>query len=415
MRTHPRRRRTRALAPAAAVLCLLALAPLPALGQEEPAPASPKAPPAATEERAGLRGQLVDAAGSPLAGAVVEAYPAAERLAVARRLAGRPQGSPPRAVTNASGIFELAGIEEPGELLVVVVAPGLAPALLAPVELLHERDIADLGVITVEAGRTLSGRVREGDGAPVAAARVQVSVELTGDTRASASIAGARTETSAEGEFELTGLPTGVDLRLRAQKGGFEPVEEVVGARERGPGPDLVFARGYRVRGTVTDPAGAPIEGATVAPDTAPSGASTPPFLFAERTAADGRFELASLPCATRAVRASAPGRFARSEPLPAVPCGAEVELHLVLDPGSRLAGSVRSEEGAPLAGAAVWLRGSSSLSRDDGSFEVDLPAPGPNPIRVQHPGCEPLETVVVAVPGEVVPAAFSLRCPAPG
>jgi hypothetical protein len=58
-------------------------------------------------------------------------------------------------------------------------------------------------------------------------------------------------------------------------------------------------------------------------------------------------------------------------------------------------------------------LRGRSSRSRDDGSFEVDLPLPGPNPVRVQHPGCEPLETVVVAVPGEVVPAAFALRCPA--
>lgn len=365
------------------------------------------------EERGGLRGQLMDEAGSLLAGAVVEAYPAAQNLAVAQRLAGRPRSSPPRAVANASGIFELAGIEEPGELLVVVVAPGLAPALLAPVELFHEHDVADLGVVTVAAGRTLSGRVRESDGTPVAGARAQVSVELTAGSRAESLIAGARAESAAEGEFELTGLPTGVDLRLRAHKEGFEPVEEVVGARERGSGLDLVFARGYRVRGTVTDPAGTPIEGATVAPEIAPSDASTPPALFAERTAADGWFELASLPCATRAVRVAAPGRFAHSEPLPAVPCGAEIELHLVLEPGSRLAGSVRSEEGAPLAGASVLLRGRSSRSRDDGSFEVDLPLPGPNPVRVQHPGCEPLETVVVAVPGEVVPAAFALRCPA--
>ena len=64
------------------------------------------------EERGGLRGQLMDEAGSMIAGAVVEAYPAAQIPAVAQRLAGRPRSSPPRAVANASGSFELAGIEE---------------------------------------------------------------------------------------------------------------------------------------------------------------------------------------------------------------------------------------------------------------------------------------------------------------
>jgi hypothetical protein len=97
----------------------------------------------------------------------------------------------------------------------------------------------NLGEVTLEPGRPLRGVVLDGDGTPVAQARVSVK-------------GASWTRTKADGSFRFSAVsPRGVKLQIRAE--GYLPLEAPVGADEM-PGPvRLELSRGGLVRAVYRD------------------------------------------------------------------------------------------------------------------------------------------------------------------
>jgi protocatechuate 3,4-dioxygenase beta subunit len=177
-------------APASATEALVA----PAGGDEAPREerVAQKAPPtapapapavAAAVRGTALRGQVVDPAGAPVAGARVMAasddgfglsgtpldVEGAERLPWLKRY---------DAVTDAEGRFELRG-PEPGELRLAVRAAGFAPWDQADV-VLPSGDAHELDPIRLELSVVLTGRVVDPDGRAVAGAELQRFAPMEG-------------------------------------------------------------------------------------------------------------------------------------------------------------------------------------------------------------------------------------------
>jgi protocatechuate 3,4-dioxygenase beta subunit len=119
-------------------------------------------------ERAGLTGTVV-LDGKPVA------YYGYELLAPDD---GQPWS--PTLVREATGTFSDEDAE-PGTWTVAIVGPGFAPELVTGVRIVAGRT-TNLGVITVQRGKSLRGRVRDASGAAVANAEVRIRGSFSSDT-----------------------------------------------------------------------------------------------------------------------------------------------------------------------------------------------------------------------------------------
>jgi RNA polymerase sigma factor (sigma-70 family) len=129
-----------------------------------------------------------------------------------------PDGKPPAlftvevahgaAVPTASKDGAFTADAPAGNIRVRIAGPGFVPKLVeATVE---AGKTADLGTISVEAGRSVSGRVLDANGAPVAGAKVAAGALLTGGGNElyieNESIMARSTDTDAEGRYLMTGF-----------------------------------------------------------------------------------------------------------------------------------------------------------------------------------------------------------------
>ncbi len=179
-------------------------------------------PGAAHDEKGLDRKRITVAAGSSrtitlprtgvLRGAVtLDGHPA-RALSVA--ISGRPGAWWEQAFRDGTGTFEHAEVPA-GAYTVYVSGPGFAARVFEEVAVTLD-GVTDLGVIAVDAGRTLTGRVVDGDGVPVAGARVVAAIaerlELFArlDDAALARRGGRATLTDADGRFTLHELPDDV-------------------------------------------------------------------------------------------------------------------------------------------------------------------------------------------------------------
>nr|MDQ3370995.1 carboxypeptidase-like regulatory domain-containing protein [Myxococcota bacterium] len=190
----------------------------------------------------------------------------------------------------ADGAFAVAGAA--GTHLLTIRGPGFVETR-REVTITAGQD-SDLGTITVAAGRSISGRVLDDAGAPVAKARVAAGTLLTGggaELYIKDESLGARdTETDADGRFVLDGFsPAAVTVVAGKDGAGRSASIRIPGGPDSAT-VDLVLAPTTGLDGTVTR-IGAPLADTVVIAN--PVGATASNFFVV--TGPDGTFTLDAL------------------------------------------------------------------------------------------------------------------------
>jgi protocatechuate 3,4-dioxygenase beta subunit len=243
-----------------------------------------------------LTGQVVMAEGAPVKGARVWLTGGGQIVRSARG-----SGRPLETFSGASGQWTL---EDVPPHLVVVVRAQLGSLEATPVGANMKQPPAAPLRLVLAGTVNLQGRVLDqGDGSPVANARVQIAPKGPPWGREGRSLT-----TDAEGAFRTEALIAG-DYEITPRRGDYlaspprlvtlaadEPEERVELALD----PGLVFA------GLLTDEHGRPLVGSVVA-DGTPDG-QTSPLRRSQTTGPDGRFRLTGFQPGLYRVRANAKG-----------------------------------------------------------------------------------------------------------
>jgi hypothetical protein len=173
-------------------------------------------------------------------------------------------------VVSEDGSFELPGVA-PGTWDVTLRGTDFADRVIQGVEIQPEK-VADLGTVTVQRGRTLTGRVVEPDGAPVQGAAVIVAERLIGDGSSLTLNLGKGTEesmglrrasTGPDGDFRVGGLGTGKYYAVAEHGKLGRSAAQTVAEGADSPVIELVLQGIGSVVGTVTS-GGKPVAGSIV-------------------------------------------------------------------------------------------------------------------------------------------------------
>lgn len=237
---------------------------------------------------------------------------------------------------------------------------------------------------SLEPGRSISGRVLDEDGAPVADARVRVDLRtLTEGVREEILEPGAATDE--DGRYEVRGLPEWSTYRLLVSHEDYAVGwrDEVRLERDADVSSvDLRLARGRTVRGRVFDEAGGAVVGAVVevGVDNCGIDISYPDFLVlsgVERnvttTGAGGEYGVEHLAAGCYEISAAAEGLIPGTDHIAGwnapFPRNVEVlatrEVDLYLRTPRSVGGRVTDPDGLPLQGVKVQ-------ARDGGQDETD-------------------------------------------
>lgn len=295
------------------------------------------------EEAMALRGVVRDELGHPIADAHLHLARESSATAGAdTERAGQPAPRPARFATSApTGSFVIEGIAA-GSWTLHARAHGYRDGEPLPVQVSIGEAMAPLSVV-LATGASVAGQVVDGDGGPVAEARVSA-------TAASGRAPVRSATTDAEGRYRLDGLPQG-KLAFAA-----EHAEHPRAARELEVQPgdnrlDFAMDRAWTISGLVLDLADQPVAGARV--DALPAGAG--PSTRARRLGSpsgagravvesgpDGSFEVAIQAEGNYVVRAEKPGYSDhRVEDLVPIHGQSARGVVLRLEPGGVIAGQV--------------------------------------------------------------------------
>jgi hypothetical protein len=262
------------------------------------------------------------------------------------------------------GRFEIAS---PGGIhRVRVTGPAFAEkSVVATVE---GGENADLGTITVEKGRSVSGRVLDPSGAPVAGAEVACGALLSGDGSKlyipTESVGAESGTTGEDGRFVLTGFPKG-PLTIVAGKEGVGRSSSI--ALPRGGESltvDLVLAATGKLSGVIRKN-GAPVAETVVIAK--PLSATSANFFVV--SGADGSYALDALTADEYIVYPMIGGGGPRPKDMYVLPvtikAGETVTRDIEFKTGPvELAVQVTTDDATPVAAAAVFLFG----------IEIDVP-----------------------------------------
>jgi len=225
---------------------------------------------------------------------------------------------------------------------------------------------------------TVSGRVVEANGQPVAGATITFASALGREEVDSRALEpDGTTQSASDGGFSLRVAPG--EVELHAERAGREALARLpsVAPAARLSGIELVFPAAARVAGVVRDEQG-PVAGAEV------SGAGQRGARARATTAADGSFAL-SLPVGRVNLQARA-SKHADSE-IAAVdlPASGKEGVQILLRAGLRVRGRILLPDGNPAAGANVQARRSALFDpvqvKADAAGAFTLEDLGPEPV----------------------------------
>ncbi|MBI5431283.1 MAG: sigma-70 family RNA polymerase sigma factor [Planctomycetes bacterium] len=320
-------------------------------------------------------GAVLDVDGSPLPYASVAAV--ADVWIGARHEFDRVSGR-----TDANGVFQLDGLRPDLQHSLLVWHAGRAPRDVSFPPNERELELVDLGRVQLAPGSTTTGRVL-GEGRAPRGKIELVLLDLGPRGTRSASVepsrwaagrAFARTRTDEVGRFVFEDLPEGAwwvgTATAASRERASAEFDLAVGERVE---LELFAPAGAVVRGTVRDPAGVPVEGATIAATRAPDDTRS------TQSERDGSFELAGLTADVWELRATPP---AERELAPTTRTVHAPMDGVVLDLAAVevVRGRVLDVDGAALAHARVEARDELGRAVDtawcdaQGRFELALP-----------------------------------------
>ncbi len=279
-----------------------------------------------------LTGIVVDAAATPVAGALVEIVPP---------VATRPE---PVATTGADGRFCVRAVCSPN--LVSARAAGYASSECITLMQANGSSV-EVQIVLPAAGGMVEGTVAGPDG-PVAGAVVQVG--RPGESgRARNPPQPAVVRTDAEGRFRAIGLAVG-EQPVQVRAAGLGPWRGTCDvAAGQTTSLQVQLPAGATIRGVVRD-----AEGALVSRSVVSVGSSGDTLgWFAARARPDGTFTLADLPAGEVEVQAS-DERAGKASLTVHTVAGAGTECELRLSRGIELRGRVLREDGVPVEGAMI-------------------------------------------------------------
>lgn len=361
-----------------------------------------------------LSGIVVDSAGRPVAGALVQPLPRPRRS-----LAGEGTVS-----TRSDGRFRLTGLVPQGTYRLEVTGPGIVRASATARTVAPGKPSPEIRIVLPE-GRTVFGRIEDEAGHPVAGAPVLMSLQVA--TWPDGILEPAEAVSDAAGRFEIRSLSPG-SYSLHAMRDGFssahQTVEVPVGPGETDLGT-VKLPAGAVVEGRVTDTRGAPLEKAEVriANSRTSFGSFETAFSFPEKseleavqTGPDGTFRIPDLRRGkTYKLVAKHPGHVEASTPSVQAPTLEPV--HIELRPARTLSGRVVDPEGEPVQGADVfWVEDfrlsvaggmpdlagglrSQAATDAEGFFEISGLEPGLIALEVSAPGYKPKRLTAIQIP----------------
>lgn len=308
--------------------------------------------------------------------------------------ATREAASPSRwQVTDAEGVFTFDSLA-PGEYVVQVMKKGFAGARKGAEATIGKEAQLD---IALSRGRELRGRVTDGEGRPVANARVVVR---SGPSFTASG--GARSLTDSEGMFTLEGMLDGLHT-IAAEKNGYLPAtaQSVDPAKE--PMLTLTLHRGGTLTGRVTGVKDAELAAVGINV----SGANT---RIQGRPDASGNFTITGVPDGRVDVRAAMPGPQMRqtASKMVEVVNGSAPPVELEFVSGIMIRGRV-TRDGAPVAMGNIafvpavrdaGLSPGSAQTRGDGTYDLSLSGTGEYRVMVAWGPAAPVETGTVNVSG---------------
>lgn len=336
-----------------------------------------------------IRGKVFDSQGQPIAGAMVLVIEQRSRMPATFlvQLVGQQE---PDTTSDVEGEFTLSDRTRGEAVHVVVGKEGFLPQVLASVRAPTETPLR----VTLRRGSSVSGRVVDDSGLPVAAALVMVHPEGSGSSgRYSPSSRQATSDE--EGAFEVSNVEPG-SATITTRASGFQEFQlsgvEIPADR---PLTDLQIelAAGATIRGRVTLADGSPAIDAYVMLGDHSGTRQNKGFAA---TDGEGHYELSGIPYGNH--RLSATDTEGRRAATSVVLDRDELEVDLVFENGVDVSGWVRDEQGQPVSAVEVYLREErrtagfrlgnlGSTTGPDGTFRIGDVRPGTYRLRASKEG----------------------------
>ncbi|HPF14467.1 MAG: carboxypeptidase regulatory-like domain-containing protein [Planctomycetes bacterium] len=328
-----------------------------------------------------IMGRVLDDQGQPMANIEVRLT---DNLPWMRML-----GGPPKSKTDAEGRYRIGPVGE-GVQTVEASEDGRLPAKSEELELVDGEVRSGVDLV-LSLGASITGRVLDPAGTPVARAQVVAETRQAADNLGPWGGGGrkeaASASTDSDGRFELTGLEQG-KFTIKASRRG----EGTLGEKATFYGEANAVAAGTQnlvlrlaapivLAGSVVDDLGQPVKRFSLTGRSTVDGGPTEKQNFDDP---DGAFQFERLPAGSWTLAVDAKGYY-QGDAIPVDLPGAPKDLRIVVQRCAAISGVVLDSGGAPIAGAAVtakepgantgfqgWGGGPRTVSDSEGAYVLE-------------------------------------------